>query len=93
MLNGELNGPYPEQRRLAVPTSSLVAVAWIRLNTALGSGSNGSCPFRRMSASGPVRNCIIFDNGIKKVPPPHQYAVLKAAQERIRKREAAAKAS
>jgi type I restriction enzyme R subunit len=34
-----------------------------------------------------VRNCIIFDNGRKKVPRPHQYAGLKAAQERIRKRE------
>lgn len=34
-----------------------------------------------------IRNCIIFDNGRKKVPRPHQYAGLKAAQERIRKRE------
>ncbi len=34
-----------------------------------------------------IRNCIIFDNGSKKVPRPHQYAGLKAAQERIRKRE------
>jgi type I restriction enzyme R subunit len=34
-----------------------------------------------------IRNCILFDNGRKKVPRPHQYAGLKAAQERIRKRE------
>lgn len=34
-----------------------------------------------------IRNCIIFDGGQKKVPRPHQYAGLKAAQERIRRRE------
>ncbi len=34
-----------------------------------------------------IRNCIIFDAGQKKVPRPHQYAGLKAAQERIRRRE------
>ena len=34
-----------------------------------------------------IRNFIIFDNGIKKVPRPHQYEGVKAAQERIRKRE------
>jgi len=34
-----------------------------------------------------IRNCIIFDAGRKKVPRPHQYAGLKAAQERIRRRE------
>ncbi len=34
-----------------------------------------------------VRNFIIFDNGIKKVPRPHQFAGVKAAQERIRRRE------
>lgn len=34
-----------------------------------------------------IRNFIIFDNGIKKVPRPHQFAGIKAAQERIRKRE------
>jgi type I restriction enzyme R subunit len=34
-----------------------------------------------------VRNFIIFDNGIKKVPRPHQFAGVKAAQERIRQRE------
>lgn len=34
-----------------------------------------------------VRNFIIFDAGQKKVPRPHQYAGVKAAQERIAKRE------
>lgn len=34
-----------------------------------------------------LRNFIIFDAGIKKVPRPHQFAGVKAAQERIRKRE------
>lgn len=34
-----------------------------------------------------IRNFIIFDNGIKKVPRPHQFAGIKAAQERIRQRE------
>ena len=32
-------------------------------------------------------HCIIFDAGIKKVPRPHQYFGIKAAQERIRQRE------
>jgi type I restriction enzyme R subunit len=34
-----------------------------------------------------IRNFIIFDAGHKKVPRPHQYAGVKAAQERIAKRE------
>ncbi len=34
-----------------------------------------------------IRNGIIFDAGRKKVPRPHQYAGLKAAQDRIRRRE------
>lgn len=34
-----------------------------------------------------VRNFIIFDAGIKKVPRPHQYAAVKAAQERVRRKE------
>lgn len=34
-----------------------------------------------------IRNFIIFDDGIKKVPRPHQFAGVKAAQERVRKRE------
>jgi type I restriction enzyme R subunit len=34
-----------------------------------------------------IRNCVLFDAGQKKVPRPHQYFGLKAAQERIAKRE------
>jgi type I restriction enzyme R subunit len=34
-----------------------------------------------------IRNFIIFENGIKKVPRPHQFEGVKAAQERIRRRE------
>ena len=34
-----------------------------------------------------IRNFIIFDGGSKKVPRPHQFVGVKAAQERIRKRE------
>lgn len=34
-----------------------------------------------------VRNFVIFDGGIKKVPRQHQFAGAKAAHERIRKRE------
>lgn len=34
-----------------------------------------------------IRNFIIFDAGIKKVPRPHQYAGAKAAQARMRQRE------
>jgi type I restriction enzyme R subunit len=34
-----------------------------------------------------IRNFIIFDAGRKKVPRPHQFAGVKAAQERVSKRE------
>lgn len=34
-----------------------------------------------------IQHFVIFDAGIKKVPRPHQYAGMKAAQERIRQRE------
>ena len=34
-----------------------------------------------------IRNFLIFDAGQKKVPRPHQFAGVKAAQERIRQRE------
>jgi len=34
-----------------------------------------------------IRQFVIFDNGIKKVPRQHQYAGMKAAQERTRKHE------
>lgn len=34
-----------------------------------------------------MRNFVIFDDGIKKVPRQHQFAAVKAAQERVRQRE------
>src|SRR6185437_13246682 len=34
-----------------------------------------------------IRNFVIFDNGRKKVPRQHQFAGVKAAQDRIRRRE------
>ncbi|WP_259731390.1 MULTISPECIES: type I restriction endonuclease subunit R [Synechococcales] len=34
-----------------------------------------------------IRHFILFDNGIKKVPRPHQFAAVKAAQERLRSRQ------
>jgi type I restriction enzyme, R subunit len=34
-----------------------------------------------------IRNCVLFDAGHKKVPRPHQYFALKAAQARLAKRE------
>jgi type I restriction enzyme, R subunit len=34
-----------------------------------------------------IRNFVIFDGGQKKVPRPHQYAAVKAAQQRIHHRE------
>lgn len=34
-----------------------------------------------------IRNFVIFDGGRKKIPRPHQFLGVKAAQERIRKRE------
>lgn len=34
-----------------------------------------------------IHNCVIFDAGRKKVPRPHQYFALKAAQARIARRE------
>jgi type I restriction enzyme R subunit len=34
-----------------------------------------------------IRHFVIFDAGQKKVPRPHQYAAIKAAQERTRQRE------
>jgi type I restriction enzyme, R subunit len=34
-----------------------------------------------------MRNMVVFDNGVKKVPCHHQFAGVKAAQERIRRRE------
>ena len=34
-----------------------------------------------------IRNCVLFDAGHKKVPRPHQFSGLKAAQARIARRE------
>jgi type I restriction enzyme R subunit len=34
-----------------------------------------------------IRNFVLFDGGIKKVPRPHQFAGVKAGQKRIRQRE------
>jgi type I restriction enzyme, R subunit len=34
-----------------------------------------------------IRNMVVFDNGVKKVPRHHQFSGVKAAQERIRRRE------
>jgi type I site-specific restriction-modification system R (restriction) subunit len=36
-----------------------------------------------------IRNFIIFDAGQKKVPRPHQYFGMKAAQERVQRAKAA----
>jgi len=34
-----------------------------------------------------IHDCVLFDGGVKKLPRPHQYFGLKAAQERISKKE------
>lgn len=34
-----------------------------------------------------IYNCVLFDAGVKKLPRPHQYFGLKAAQQRINKKE------
>ena len=34
-----------------------------------------------------IRHCVIFDGGKKKVPRPHQYFAIKAAQKRLSQRE------
>ena len=34
-----------------------------------------------------LRDGVLFDGGVKKVPRPHQYLALKAAQERLRRKE------
>ncbi|MEF8735377.1 MAG: hypothetical protein V5B35_01820 [Candidatus Accumulibacter necessarius] len=65
-----------------------------------GAGRSG-CGCRRRGAARPaagaavhkarlldlIRNFIIFDAGQKKVPRPHQFFGVKAAQERIARRE------
>jgi type I restriction enzyme R subunit len=75
-----------------VTTREEFFVAWKAANTAaLTAGTLLDRPLAEMCEKSRlldlIRNFIIFDNGIKKVPRPHQFAGVKAAQERIRKRE------
>ena len=60
-------------------------------NTAPTAGSLLDRPLASMCEKGRlldlIRNFMIFDGGQKKVPRPHQYHGVKAAQERIRRRE------
>ncbi|WP_165174805.1 type I restriction endonuclease subunit R [Desulfovibrio sp. ZJ369] len=59
--------------------------------TAIAPGCHLDAPLARMCGKERlldwIHDCVIFDNGIKKVPRPHQYFGLKAAQERIARRE------
>ncbi|WP_297669649.1 HsdR family type I site-specific deoxyribonuclease, partial [uncultured Desulfovibrio sp.] len=54
-------------------------------------GSLLDTPLRQMCGKARLLDwmydCVIFDGGIKKVPRPHQYFGLKAAQERLKQRE------
>jgi len=75
-----------------VTTKEEFFVEWKSANTAaLTAGALLDRPLAEMCEKSRlldlIRNFIIFDNGIKKVPRPHQFAGVKAAQERIRKRE------
>jgi len=75
-----------------VTTKEEFFVEWKAANTAaLTAGALLDRPLAEMCEKSRlldlIRNFIIFDNGIKKVPRPHQFAGVKAAQERIRKRE------
>jgi type I restriction enzyme R subunit len=75
-----------------VTTREEFFVEWKPANTAaLTAGALLDRPLAEMCAKARlldlIRNFIIFDNGIKKVPRPHQFAGVKAAQERIRQRE------
>ncbi len=75
-----------------VTTKEEFFVDWKAANTAaLTAGALLDRPLAEMCEKSRlldlIRNFIIFDNGIKKVPRPHQFAGVKAAQERIRKRE------
>jgi len=75
-----------------VTTREEFFVEWKAANTAaLTAGSLLDRPLAEMCAKSRlldlIRNFIIFDNGIKKVPRPHQFAGVIAAQERIRIRE------
>lgn len=59
--------------------------------TAIEPGCHLDVPLARMCGKERlldwIHDCVIFDGGIKKVPRPHQYFGLKAAQERIARRE------
>ena len=75
-----------------VTTKEEFFVEWKAANTApLTVGAHLDRPLAEMCEKSRlldlIRNFIIFDNGIKKVPRPHQFAGVKAAQERIRIRE------
>ena len=75
-----------------VTTKEEFFVEWKAANTAaLTAGALLDRPLAEMCEKSRlldlIRNFIIFDNGIKKVPRPHQFSGVKAAQERIRKRE------
>jgi len=75
-----------------VTTKEEFFVEWKSANTAaLNAGALLDRPLAEMCEKASlldlIRNFIIFDNGIKKVPRPHQFAGVKAAQERIRIRE------
>jgi type I restriction enzyme R subunit len=75
-----------------VTTKEEFFVEWKSANTApLTAGALLDRPLAEMCEKSRlldlIRNFIIFDAGHKKVPRPHQFAGVKAAQERIRKRE------
>ena len=75
-----------------VTTKEEFFVDWKTANTgALTAGALLDRPLAEMCEKSRlldlIRNFIIFDNGIKKVPRPHQFAGVKAAQERVRIRE------
>jgi type I restriction enzyme R subunit len=75
-----------------VTTKEEFFVEWKSANTsALTTGALLDRPLAEMCEKSRlldlIHNFIIFDNGIKKVPRPHQFAGVKAAQERVRKRE------
>lgn len=75
-----------------VTTKEEFFVEWKSANTApLAAGALLDRPLAEMCEKSRlldlIRNFIIFDAGHKKVPRPHQFAGVKAAQERIRKHE------
>jgi type I restriction enzyme R subunit len=75
-----------------VTTKEEFFVEWKAANTApLTTGALLDRPLAEMCEKSRlldlIRNFVIFENGIKKVPRPHQFVGVKKAQERIRKRE------